>query len=232
MVEIHTDENHRQAITDDIIQIHNVMCTVFPFGQFHKTAELLYRHFDKRIFFFGLFRVIMPACHFHGQVNRVIRLVGQSLGLRKPNRVGEAGQLIAEIGTDECLLRFGQLFFSEHAYFFLGQFFRQLLHHVLKLPVVAVIQPVDFLYRLSGLLALRLHLLHATFGNPCLRGHPHPEKLIQVVAVNPHEAETFQQRHVLVLGFLQDAVIEIHPADISRNHRQRHSHRLLHLHNA
>ena len=32
MVEIHTDENHRQAITDDIIQIHNVMCTVFPFG--------------------------------------------------------------------------------------------------------------------------------------------------------------------------------------------------------
>ena len=185
--------------------------------QFQKAAELLHRHPDKGIFLLGLLGVVVPAGQLHRQVDGVVRLISQALGLRQPDGIGEPRQAVPEVLADEGLLALVQLPFADDADFLVRQFFRQLLHHPLVFMVIARVQPVDFLDGPAGLVALRLHLFHVALGNARQRGHPDAEKLIQIIAVNAHEAQPFQQRHGGILCFLQDPVIEIHPAYVPRN---------------
>ena len=66
-----------------------------------------------------------------------------------------------------------------------------------------------FLYLLFGIL-FELLVEHAVE-----RCYSNAEELVEVIGVNTEERETLQQRDVLFLCFLQNAVIEVHPTDIA-----------------
>ena len=47
------------------------------------------------------------------------------------------------------------------------------------------------------------------------RSHTYTEELIEVVGINAEERETLEQWNKFLLGFLQNAMVEVHPAHIA-----------------
>ena len=65
---------------------------------------------------------------------------------------------------------------------------------------------------LDGLLCV---LAQMAVGHAVERGHAYTEELVEVVAVDAEEGEALQQRHIFLLGLLQNAVVEVHPAHVA-----------------
>ena len=110
--------------------------------------------------------------------------------------------LVVELGfleqSDVVLLKF-----CEHALYHLSVFRRILL-----------VEPVDGLERALELLAALVGQAFAV-SQAIERGYTHTEELIKIVAVDTKKRKTLEQGHLLLLGFLQNAVVEVHPTHVA-----------------
>ena len=76
---------------------------------------------------------------------------------------------------------------------------------------------VDVLDGLLGLVAFALEVFVFRLGHAVERCHAHPEELIEIVGVNTQKSHPFEYGNGYLLCFLQDAVVEEHPADVAFN---------------
>ena len=98
--------------------------------------------------------------------------------------------------------------------------FLQLAEHLLRgsgvLPTVLLVELVHgldgLLQDLAGCIA---HML--ALGQPGERSHADTGKLVEVVGIDAQEREPFQRGQILFAGFLQYAVVEIHPTHVAVN---------------
>ena len=57
--------------------------------------------------------------------------------------------------------------------------------------------------------------------HPFERRNPHPVEFVEIVRIDPQKSEPFEQRHVIALGLLKDAAVEVHPAHVTIQHSHR-----------
>ena len=133
----------------------------------------------------------------------------------EPHRQHAAVQLGAVEGADIGQLGLRCLGLGDETDVFLAQGAVDILFHFAVPFRVAVVELVDLAELLFGPGAFHGGRLVGAFDDPVQGGHAHAEKLVQVVGVDAQEGQPFEQGYVLLAGLLQDAAVEIHPADIS-----------------
>ena len=101
VVVVQSAEDDRKTESDDIVQVHQVVVAVLV-GQSHKTSADRNRQFDQSIL--GL--LLMFGLHLDGQVDVLVRFVGQLLHRRNPHGTDKSAQLLAEERTHILLLLF------------------------------------------------------------------------------------------------------------------------------
>ena len=180
-------EYHRQAVADYIVQIHQI-APAFLIRQTHKTPALGYGKRNQCIIktfpTFGL--------HLDSQIDVLIRFIRQLPDCRKPYRTDKTAQLLAVELTHEQLLSFIQLVLFQQEDVFLTQQPGYLVDGVLIFFGILVIQFVDLLDKLAGMLALRTQAFILTLGNATERSHADTEKLIQIIGINTEKAQSLQ----------------------------------------
>ena len=83
------------------------------------------------------------------------------------------------------------------------------------LLAVCGVEPVDGGNGLLDACHLPAHRLVVGLQQAAERCHAHPEKLVEIVGIDAQEREPFQRGQILFAGFLQYAVVEIHPTYIT-----------------
>ena len=141
----------------------------------------------------------------------------QLLETRKEQRGRRPIQPVMVQLCNERLLFCVQLIFIDKPNAVLLQGIVHFLKRLFKISGIQIIQPVDFLKRFNRPVPFLAYLLILILNNTVERGDPHPEKLIQIIGINAQKTEPFQQRHRFLLCLKQNALVEIHPTDVSFN---------------
>ena len=93
------------------------------------------------------------------------------------------------------------------------KFAENLIH---RFSVFFRVRFIEFIDRFERLFDLRFHILgEIAVDHTVERSHTYTEELIEVVGINAEERETFEQWNKFLLGFLQNAVVEVHPAHVA-----------------
>ena len=154
--------------------------------------------------------------HQYGEVQRTTGNVGERVGRIHRER-GEHGEhLLAVVAGETLLLLGGELIPAQQHHMFLGQRRQDVIDHVVG---VLVLQGVRLVADGAQLLAWAQsgsgRNRDAGVDTAFETGHANHEELIEVIGEDRCEVGALQQRLILVLGKLQDSLVELQPAQFT-----------------
>ena len=161
-----------------------------------------------------------PLSHqFNRKIDPRILQITQPGPLRRYQRIGRTIQIGPINHLDVTDLRRGELRLVDQIDVLLFEFRFDLLECGLKLLQVSFGQlfnqtqlPQSHCPRLPTVGSLLV------FYYPLEGRDPYPIKLIEIVGIDAQKGEPLEQRHIITLGLLQNAPVEIHPTHISVQH--------------
>ena len=123
----------------------------------------------------------MFGLHLDGQVDVLVRFVGQLLHRRNPHGTDKSAQLLAEERTHILLLFLVKFILLQKADMLGTQLLGDITNGQFVLLGVLVVQLSDLLDELPGMFAFGLHTPILTLGDAAQRRHTHAEEFVQIV---------------------------------------------------
>ena len=213
MLVFQPDEDEREAAAHDVFHVHQVVAPLAG-GQLGEAAADADRQLQQRVF--GLALLFFLLGHLDGHVDVLVALVVDLRQSREPGGVDEAVQLLVVVIADEGPLLVVDLVVAQEVDVVVAQLAVERRDGLLVFLGVFAVQLIDLFQQFLRLFLLFLGALVLALGDAALCRHADPEELVEVVRVDPQEAQPLEQGDVLLVGLLQDAPVEIHPADVSR----------------